>query len=334
MPLPFGCERRIGRAFSWLGWLLACTVSQAAQAQDVDPANLLLRMSAAVRVLDYQGSFIYEHNGVIDAMRLFHEGSGGRERERLIGMSGARSEMLRDGDTVICQAPAPARLLSKDAPARLLPLVPNTQGPKFAKLYSVVGRGNDRVAGYSAQVVEIRPQDPYRYGYRLWLDDSTHLLLRSAVVDAGGRVLEQFMFVALDIGAKPNESDIAPAARSEAEVPDDETRISGSPRWYVADLPAGFSLRSAQRPAQAPTLAEHHVYSDGIATVSAYVEPRDPVVAVPPDSASTFGAISICGHAERDWKFTVVGDVPPATVQRMARSLQPMPASRGSVPAS
>jgi sigma-E factor negative regulatory protein RseB len=248
-------------------------------------------------------------------------------------MSGARSEVIRDGDTVICEAPAPARVLSKGTSTRLLPLVPDTQGAKFAKLYSVVGRGDDRVAGYAAQVVEIRPQDTLRYGYRLWLDQETHLLLRSAIVDASGRALEQFMFVALEIGAKPNESDLAPGAHTEAEVPPDEIRVSGPPTWLVADLPAGFSLRAVQRPAQAPTRAEHQVYSDGIATVSVYVEPRDALAAVPVDSASTFGAISICAHAERDWKFTAVGDVPPVTVQRMVRSLQPLSAQRGKAQA-
>jgi sigma-E factor negative regulatory protein RseB len=62
-----------------------------------EPASALIRqMSVAVRQTDYQGSFIYEHNGQIDALRLFHSGAT-PERERLVSMSGARSEIVRDG---------------------------------------------------------------------------------------------------------------------------------------------------------------------------------------------------------------------------------------------
>ena len=63
------------------------------RAEPVDEAsNLLAQMSAAVRETNYQGSFIYERNCCIDALRIFH--AGGRDgRERLVSMSGVHSEI-------------------------------------------------------------------------------------------------------------------------------------------------------------------------------------------------------------------------------------------------
>lgn len=289
-------------------------------AEDADAQNLVQQMSAAIRALDYQGSFIYEHSGQIDALRIFHEG-GDHERERLISMSGPRSEVLRDGAAITClQAGMPSIVFPNRVGTRLLPLVPDTRGLKFAKLYALSLGGEDRVAGYRARVVEMAARDAYRYGYRLWLEESTQLLLRSAVVDNANRTLEQFMFVALDVGAKPKESDLAPASGVGTTMPPDEVGLSGPPRWRIVDPPPGFAFVRGQRPALGPSQVEHQVYSDGIANVSVYIEPRDTKLPSTADSALTRGVLSVYTHSDGAWKITALGDVPRATVERMARS--------------
>lgn len=298
------------------------------RAQPVDEArNLLTQMSAAVRETNYQGSFIYEHNGRIDALRIFHAG-GRDERERLVSMNGVRSEVVRDGGTITClQSGVPTVLLPNRMGARLLPLVPDVSGQSFAALY-VLGVGKeDRIAGYRARVVEITPRDAYRYGYRLWLEDATHLPLRSAVVDATQRSLEQFMFVALDIGAKPKESDLVASSDTGMMATPAEIALDGAPQWHVADTPAGFVFLRAQCPAQGPSGAEHLMYSDGLANVSVYIEPRDAKVAGTPDRATARGVLSVYSRDMGAWKITVLGDVPRATVERMARSVRAVPAT-------
>lgn len=309
--------RGIRRAAAVLLLLLA----QAAAAADYDAQTLMQRMSAAVRELDYQGSFVYEHDGRVDAMRLFHQG-GSEGRERLLSLNGPRSEVLREGRTITCvQGARPATLLPSRSGGHLLPLVPDTNGIRAARLYAVSLGGEDRVAGYRARIVEMRPLDAYRYGYRVWLDEATQMLLRSAIVDHGDRTLEQFMFVSLEIGAKPKESDLALSGDAATALPPEEAPLQGTPQWRVADPPPGFVLVRSQRPALGPSQAEHQVWSDGVASISVYVEPRAAGVAAGGDSAASRGAVNVYARSDGAWKITALGDVPPAAVERIARSI-------------
>lgn len=296
--------------------------SLAAEAGEVTPEQRLMRMDSALRTLDFQGSFVYQHDGRVDALRIFHLG-GAHERERLVSLTGPRGEIVRDHGTITCvtSGAAPTLFASSEA-LRLLPLVPNIRalGPQ----YSVSESGEDRVAGYDARVIDISPRDQYRYGYRLWLEQNSELLLRSAVLDAAQRTLEQFMFVALDVGAKPSESDLDPGSDAGTAVsPTDEVRIDTRPRWTVASAPRGFRLVRTQRSNKDTSGAEHLVYSDGIASVSVYVEPHaGSGSASTEESTVRRGVLSIDSRSENGLRVTAVGNVPPATVQAMARAVR------------
>ncbi len=291
-----------------------------------DAASLLAHMSGAVRDLDYQGSFIYEHEGRIDALRLFHAG-GHPERERLVSLSGARSELVREGGAVSClQSGRPTLVFPNRGGARLLPLLPSTQDRAFSKFYAAVMGASDRVAGYRARIVSIVPRDAYRYGYRLWLEDTTSLPLRSAVINAKNQVLEQFMFVALEVGARPRASDLAASSDTGVAAPIEEEALATAPHWRVTDAPPGFAFLRAQRPAQGARDAEHLIYTDGIANVSVYAEPR--TATVQSTRVATRGVLSIYALDAGSWRITALGDVPPATVERIARSTRQVPAVR------
>jgi sigma-E factor negative regulatory protein RseB len=290
--------------------------SSSAWAEDIAPQQLLTRMSASLRSLDFQGSFIYEHDGRVDALRVFHFG-GERERERLVSLTGPRGEIVRDDRTVTCVQSGSIPTLFANRPGySLLPLVPNVR--ELGAQYSVSAGGEDRVAGYVVRVVDIAPRDQYRYGYRLWLQQDTQLPLRSAILDAARRPLEQFMFVALDVGAKPSETDLLPGQSLDAAVsPAEEEKINSRPRWTVPQAPAGFRLVRTQRP-PGSNQSEHLVYTDGIASVSIYVEPRADTAQTTVESASMRGALSIHSRSDGALRITALGDVPPATVKAMA----------------
>ena len=80
---------------------IALFASLAANAQELTPEELLRRMSVSLRRVDFEGSFIYQHDGRTDALRIFHQG-GEPERERLVSLTGARGEIIRDGHSVTC----------------------------------------------------------------------------------------------------------------------------------------------------------------------------------------------------------------------------------------
>jgi sigma-E factor negative regulatory protein RseB len=296
-----------------------------ARADDAAAHELLSRMTQSLRGVDYEGSFIYQHEGRTDALRIFHAG-GNRERERLISLTGARGEVVRDGTAIVCvQAGGIPTLFATRAESQLLPLVPNVHD--LGAEYSVASAGEDRVAGYDARIVEISPRDPYRYGYRLWLQKDNQLLLRSAVFDAAKRPLEQFMFVALDVGTRPSETDLVPSGDvANAAAPTDELPLATKPAWDVANLPPGFRLVRVQQATGAAPESEHLVYSDGIASVSVYIEPHALSAPVAVEKAMARGVLSIHSVDAAGVRVTALGDVPPATVQAMALGVRPVAA--------
>jgi sigma-E factor negative regulatory protein RseB len=315
-------RRAISIAFRSIAFgSIALLASTAAKADDADPRELLRRMSAALRTVDFEGSFIYQHEGRTDALRIFHEG-GRRERERLVSLNGARGEIVRSGATITCVQPGAApTLFANRAGMRLLPLAPDLG--QVGAQYNVVLAGEDRVAGYDARILDIEPRDPWRYGYRLWLQRDNELLLRSAVVDASRRPLAQFMFVALEIGSPPSETDLLPAHDlANAAIPNDEVRLATRPAWIVTGAPAGFHLIRAQRPADGDAKSEHLIYSDGLANVSVYIEPHAGTTQSAVESTIVRGALSIHSRDADGLRVTALGDVPSATVQAMARSVR------------
>jgi sigma-E factor negative regulatory protein RseB len=328
------------RGPGWVGarnraWLmiglasLLGSLTSLASAQAPDGATVLAEMASAMRNLDYQGSFIYQHSGRIDTLRVFHSGAP-RERERLISLNGPRSEVIRNGTTITCVQPDNSAILYSSASGRgLLPLVPDTADESLKEFYRISVSGTDRVAGYSADIVDILPRDAYRYGYRLWIERETRLLLKSVVIDSKRKPLEQIMFVSLEIGTPPNDTDLVPRQSnllSTTAARADEIELRGGAAWEVARPPPGFTFRSARRSREAIEGAQHLIYSDGLASVSIYVEPRAESSSEMTTLAGR-GTMNIYTYSDNDWQFTVLGDVPVATVTAIAQQLVRKPGS-------
>jgi len=323
MQIPAGARSMAHSSIGLSSVALAALAFLAAPAHADDAAahELLSRMTTSLRGVDYEGSFIYQHDGRTDALRIFHAG-GNPERERLISLTGARGEVVRDGTAIVCVQPGGVpTLFASRAESQLLPLVPNIRA--LGDEYAVATAGDDRVAGYDARIVEISPRDPYRYGYRLWLSKDNQLLLRSAVFDAAKRPLEQFMFVALDVGTRPSQTDLAPSGDvAGAAAPADEMPLATRSAWDVVNTPPGFHLVRAQQTAGAAPESEHLVYTDGLANVSVYIEPHPLSSPVAVESGMMRGVLSVHSVDAAGVRVTALGDVPPATVQAMARGVR------------
>lgn len=322
------------RAISWVICSSIALAGSLAGAEAPDARAMLVQMADAMRSLDYQGSFAYQHAGRVDTLRVFHAG-GVRERERMISLNGPRTELIRNGVNVTCiQADGSATVYTSSSARGLLPLVPDAGNRVLGEHYAVSVVGNDRVAGYLADIIDVVPRDGFRYGYRLWLDQGSRLLLRSVVTDSERRPLEQFMFVSLEIGKVPSDTDLVPRQRellTTTAAPTSEVTLRRAPLWRVDKPPAGFAFVSARRPRQGAAGTEHLVYSDGLANVSIYVEPR----AEEPAGVDTMagrGTLNIYTHIQDDWRITVLGDVPVATVTAIAQSVSRSTESTQSAP--
>lgn len=299
-----------------------------------DPETLLDEMSRASRTLNYDGVFVYRQGARIDTMRIIHKAGAGGIRERLISLTGHAREMVRAEGQVQCYFPEDkAVVVEKSRSGRLISSYLPNPVQSISRFYRFAMAGAGRVAGRAAWIVEVTPTDNYRYGYQLWIDQGSRLLLKSELKDRRGQPLEQVMFTRLDVLEAIDEALLRPSVsaedytwynNSQARPEQAETPAEAGPgQWQAAWMPAGFSM-SEHASKQMPTSerpVQHLVYTDGLAMVSIFVEEMQ----TQPDAgmgASQMGGVNAYAVYTDGHQITAVGEVPGATVRQMADSVQ------------
>jgi len=296
-------------------WLLALLLG-AGQAAATDAHALLERMNRALHELDYVGTLVYAERGRIESMRVFHAADEGGERERLVALTGEPREIVRENGRVTCIGST----VEPRSYAATLPSVSATRFSGELPQYELIVGETARIAGRDAQQVEIRARDAFRYSYRLWIDRDSGLLLKSLRYGADGSTIDQLMFTDVEIGRQPAESELQASANAQpvSAAPASPTRAAPpSARWSVRDLPPGFALASLSHGSEGSE--EHQVYSDGLASVSVYIETPGSNDGAP--ASTTRGAISVFARQHDGFRVYVIGDVPERTAQRIAQGV-------------
>lgn len=286
----------------------------------------LERMSRAVEELNYRGTFVHVLGGNAETLQIVHRNADGQSGERILALDGAGSEFVRQGDRA--QAIFPDRrivlLETRSDSSPLVSALPSNT-TEFSPHYDLALGDSARVAERAVQVLEIRPRDEFRYGYRLWLDQETAMPLRSQLVGERGEVVEQIVFTEIEIPADIPASELEPTIDTSGFA---TLRAPASPSlaaevpWRATDTPDGFTLSVATQSSMAgsDTPVGHLVYSDGLATVSVFIE-ASATQADMPDGFSTAGSTNAYSQTFGDRKVTAIGEVPRRTVRRIASSL-------------
>lgn len=319
--------RARGGALVLLVCCLAAGPARAAEAE-TEARSLLGLMAEAARELTYDGVFIYQRGSRTDTMRVIHRAEGEEERERLVSLTGPAREVIRDAKSVTCIFPEDRAVMVERARPRKLFVSAFAQPlDALADRYVFALLGQDRVAGRDARVVAVRPILPHRYGHTLWIDRETHLLLKSTVVDAAGKVLEQTMFTEIEFPAQVPDSDLEPSLVGEGftwyrNTSEESGGSSDDGEWTVEWLPEGFALSEFRiEPMAASTQPVRQLsFSDGLATISVFIEPFDSARQVM-EGFSALGAVNTYGLRAGEHQVTVVGDVPPLALRLVADSV-------------
>jgi sigma-E factor negative regulatory protein RseB len=318
------------RPLAALGGLLLLLLSGAATAEQRDVQTeirgMLERMVEALRTLSYSGNLVYLHGHQLESLELVHTVRNGEELERLVSLNGAAREVLRDRQEVTCVMPDKQSIsVGKRTPARsnLLPMG-RLELERLDDNYLLYPLGEYRVADRPVQVLAIVPRDAYRYGYRLYLDQETGLPLKSDLMGVDASPIEQIMFTSLALTPEFDPLSETEGGREGMQRILRETPVNLAPGedepWLFQELPAGFSLymhNHRQRPDGGRM--DHFVLSDGLASVSVYLEPEDGQGL---QGSAHVGAVNAWGESLYDRQVTVVGEVPKVTVQAVARALR------------
>lgn len=305
----------MSRVWAWAGLLVLgfCHSAAAEPAQpDEDDLALLQRMSKAVHYLDYEGSVVYEHDQALEAMRIAHTEQDGYEREQIIALTGAAHQIVRDNYTVTrFQPERKAVSVDERRHGLISPTLVSFDPERVAASYDFRSEGTSRIAGRVARKIAIVPKDELRFGYRLYIDAKYALPLKFDVVGIDGSYVSQLMFTDVRIRHESPESIYAATAAHEEVQPAQHDPYTGP--WRFSAVPAGFDLEFADQIA-VDGKVEHFVFSDGMATISVYVEPdNSPGVR----GHQRVGSIGVVGNVVDDFQITVVGEVPLKTLTDM-----------------
>ncbi|WP_211824376.1 MucB/RseB C-terminal domain-containing protein [Kistimonas asteriae] len=311
-----------------IGLLVLSWALPVAAAPQGSPVEWLDRMSTAFRSENYQGFFIYENLGGLLTLKVMHGVVDGQEKERLVYLDGPYREMIRDGQKIAYIRQGQGGVTLKPGYLSALSGRFKTDFQQLSNHYQLRFAGDARVANRIGRHVELLPRDKHRYGYHLWLDHDSGLLLKSEMHGDKGAVLERFQFVDLDVGSLDAANVIPPGQhawrdRSAAVASSDDASLS----WEMGWVPEGFD-KTGYRKTVSPVSqkpVDSLLYSDGLAAFSVFVE--EDMTRVLSQSSEQSGATAAVSRVFRNgdayYNVTVVGEIPLGTAERIAVSVKP-----------
>lgn len=310
----------------------AATPSQAASpatlpVQDMDVARWVARLRGNGCSRSYVGTFVViSANGAMSSSRIAQACDGEKQVERVEALSGVpRTVYRRNGEvrTFLTQ-PRTVRTDRSDA-SGLFPQPPLVPGAKLSDFYEVQRLGVDRVAGRGADVFLFRPKDDLRLGYRIWADQQTGLLVKLQTLSATSTVVEQAAFSEIDWNASVSVDDLSRGMDAtegyqviSAQVLKTTAQAEG---WGLRQAVDGFVpvqcyRRSLNPRAQGSSSVLQCLYSDGLASVSLFLEPLDPARHgnIKVQEVSMGATQLLARRASDDTWLTIVGEVPRKTL--------------------
>lgn len=279
--------------------VMAALAGAAVPAMADDATALIARMRNAVHSLNYSGTLVYAQGNDLSTYQIQHSSEGGAEKESVISLDQAG----KSGGEAASFSLAKFQQVS----------------PQMEQVYSLDFGGNESVANQSCRIVVARPRDRMRYLQRYCIDPANGMLLKYSLVDQSHQAVEQMMFTSLNVtgGDAPAAAPpaVTAAAPEQAAAPDDGG-------WRLTVLPPGFQqTKSLLQPvAQGQEPVRQLVLSDGMTSISVFIASTGSQVQ--PDAALSAGAMNIFTRRIGKYTVTLVGEVPVATLEDIAKGLQ------------
>ena len=311
-------------------FFIGACLNFSAVAADVEQAKLSLeRLSQSLRQLNFNTSFVVVKNNQAEPYHWLHGviekqvNEDNTELEILALLNGPRRDILRINNTVSYIEPeyAPYSIRSEQISSP----IPTVFGRDIAILennYHFVSVGKNRILGRAAKLIRIVPKDTHRFGYWLWLDQESGLLLKLAVITRQGKLLEQVQFTHLDITDTVSENLKQLQATELPKIIDIASKQKTADlAWQVNWLPDGFeSIKSDRHRINTNKQAvEFMLFNDGLIDVSVYVNPSKDKQR--PIEFVSDGATLVLNKVINNIEVSVVGKIPLETAKKIVSSV-------------
>ena len=174
-------------------------------------------------------------------------------------------------------------------------------------------------------MIFLEPKDNLCYSYRSWIDTEYGLLLKSVMLNSHNEMMDSIAFNQLALLTNVDLDWFQPNIdNKKSYVMENEVASivdnSVSSDWEIKELPAGYHKvdQMIQMVHGKSLPVTHVVFSDGLASVSLFVEPVTNA-AKPRSGYSIEGNHSFYSNTASDYRITVVGEVPVLTLHKIAK---------------
>lgn len=316
----------------WVAHGLALAQSAVA---DASVNTWLLRMHEASAQRAYSGTFVVSAGGKLASAKIWHVCEGSQQMERVESLSGTPRAIFRRNEQVVTFYPqSKVAVVEQRASLGLFPNLLKSNDADIGQSYQLKTQGSGRVAGFDADVLQLVPKDNLRYGYRIWSEKKTGLVIQLQTLDLNGQVIEQAAFSELQLDAPVSMEQLSQMMGNtqgyRLDQPDLQNTSAKAQGWAMHKVVPGFKpVACYKRPAATPAKASsadakpvQWMFSDGLATVSLFVEAFDRHDHVREGVTEMGGATHILTRRLGDWWLTAVGEVPPSTLSNFAQGLE------------
>lgn len=305
-----------------------------AEAGQLDVHGWLERMRQATDYSTYSGTFVVtSSSGVMSRSQVWHVCSKDQQIERLEALSGTPRIVYRQNADVRTFFPQDrvVRVDTREMP-RKFPRAKGIDAQSLSQSYAAELGGLQSVAGRNAALLQLRSRDALRFGYRIWLDQESGLILKWQTVTPGGKVLEQATFTELELSTPAGAAQIQNMMNDvvgyrvihQHKFP---TTLESN-GWQLPVPVNGFVLLDCSQkqklhPQPLRTAQVQCVYSDGLASISVFLEPfnedRHPFEGQELRVGATH---TLSARVLGDSWVTIIGEVPLTTLQRFASAIK------------
>ncbi|MBH2020199.1 MAG: MucB/RseB C-terminal domain-containing protein [Burkholderiales bacterium] len=307
---------------------LAPTASAASLADTRSLNDWLMRMHQASTNRSYVGTFVVSAGGNMSSAKIWHVCEGPQQVERVEILTGAPRSIFRHNDQVVTFMPdhKVARSEKRES-LGLFPELFQSADSRIGDFYKFRHEGIERVAGVDADLIMLIPRDSLRFGYRVWSERRNGLVVKLQTLDTDGRVIEQAAFSELQLDAPVSMNQLIQMMGKvqgyRLEKPVLVKTTASAEGWTLKAPVAGFNPMSCyKRPASSAGDGPlQWIFSDGLASVSIFVEPFDRQRHIRESSLSLGATQTLTRQLGAYW-ITLVGEVPAATLQAFASGLE------------
>lgn len=294
---------------------------------DDSPRSKIQKMCHTMSNSSYRGVFVHISSNKVTGMEIYRHKDSQRDLERLVSLNNDAIEVIRDNESLKCIIPKQKTVILDSA--RLgsnMPISLPSDLENVDANYRIKKIGEENIAGYACESILLTPKDKFRYGYLLCIAKSNNLLLKSVLLDQSGQAKESMVFTKLQLVNKLPYSLFKPktdtsnyrinSQRQQQSAQNSELLM---PSWRLQSLPQGFYLVSHSRTEQKQGFKEHMVLSDGMATVSIFIEKK---LQLQLQGTTQRGAVNVYVRNYKGNQIMAVGEVPMQTVKMLANLVE------------